>query len=144
MPPFEHFEVQNEQQPESSGLVDRLLQRLSGSATYSQIGTSDWQADRTSQDRWSPEEAAGWWSTLTYSYASGLIKLGYEQPLHQEHLWDMARKNEAVPVADQFQAALLKTKDSINAPHVSFHTSHCIKTSVWHVHSFLHAPVHFT
>ncbi len=61
-----------EQQASKSGLVERLLQRLSGSATYSQLDTSDVHTARLSEDRWSPEEDAGLWSKLTYSYASGL------------------------------------------------------------------------
>lgn len=101
-----------------SGLVDRLLQRLSGSAKYSQLDSSDVFTDRRSQDRWSPEEEATWWSKLTYTYASGLIKLGYSQPLHQEHLWDMAHKHQAVPVSSRFHAAMEATQLPTKAPHV--------------------------
>ena len=113
------FEVDDEEQQASkSGLVERLLQRLSGSATYSQLDTSDVHTARLSEDRWSPEENAGLWSRLTYSYASGLIKLGYSQPLHQHHLWDMAHKHEAAPLTARFQAALDGTRDAVKAPHV--------------------------
>ena len=116
---FQSLEVDDaEQQTSKSGLVDRLLQRLSGSATYSQLDTSDVHTDRPSQDRWSPEENASLWSRLTYSYASGLIALGYHQPLHQEHLWDMAHKHEAVPLTKRFHAALEGTQDPVKAPHV--------------------------
>ena len=112
------MEVDNGDQLSKTGLVDRLLQRLSGSATYSQLDTSDYYTDRPSQDRWSPEEDASWWSKLTYSYASGLIKLGYSQPLHQEHLWDMAHKHEAVPLTNKFHIALDGTMNPVKAPHV--------------------------
>lgn len=66
-----------------------------------------------------PEEQAGWWQKLTFSYANGLIDLGYSQPLHQEHLWSMAKQNEAGLVASKFQAALAATKDPVKTPHVS-------------------------
>ena len=118
MAAFQHLELEDGQQPQKSGLVDRLLQRMSGSAKYSQISTSDWQVNRDSQERWSPEEGASWWSKLTYSYATGLIKLGYTQPLHQEHLWDMARNNEAQPLSEKFQSALKATENIVTAPHV--------------------------
>ena len=65
-----------------------------------------------------PEEQAGCWQKLTFSYANGLIDLGYSQPLHQEHLWSMAKQNEAGLVASNFQAALAATKDPVKAPHV--------------------------
>ena len=65
-----------------------------------------------------PEEQAGWWQKLTFSYANGLISLGYSQPLHQEHLWNMAKQNEAGLVASRFQAALVATKDPVKSPHV--------------------------
>ena len=112
------------EQPSNNGLVTRLLQRLSGSANYSQIDSSDWYTDRPSQDRWSPEEDAGLWSKLTYTYASGLIKLGYSQPLQQEHLWDMAHNHEAVPLTERFHAALDATRDPVRSPHVSIITVH--------------------
>lgn len=99
-------------------LVDKLLQRMTGSAKYSQLGVSDEYSVRRSQDRWSPEEDATWWARLTYSYASGLIKLGYSQPLQQEHLWDMAHQHEAVPVSSKFHAALAATQDPMKTPHV--------------------------
>ena len=119
---FQHLELEDEQQPQKSGLVDRLLQRMSGSANYSQVSTSDWNLNTRSEYRWSPEEGASWWSKLTYSYATGLIKLGYTQPLHQEHLWDMAHNNEAEPLSAKFQSALKATEDSVKAPHVD-HTT---------------------
>lgn len=113
-----------EQQASKSGLIERLLQRLSGSATYSQLDTSDVHTARLSEDRWSPEEDARLWSKLTYSYASGLIKLGYSQPLHQHHLWDMAHKHKAAPLTDRFHAALDGTRDAVKAPHVRLSTRH--------------------
>lgn len=116
----QQFEV-DAARPSKDSLVNRLLQRVSGSATYSQLDVSDVHSDRRSQDRWSPEEDATWWAKLTYSYASGLIKLGYSQPLQQEHLWDMARQHEAVPVASRFHAALAATQDPMIAPHVRVH-----------------------
>ncbi|DBA72204.1 TPA: hypothetical protein ACH3X2_010602 [Trebouxia sp. C0005] len=117
-----------EQQASKSGLVERLLRRLSGSATYSQLDTSDVHTARLSEDRWSPEEDASLWSKLTYSYASGLIKLGYSQPLHQHHLWDMARKHEAAPLTDRFHAALDGTHDAVTAPHGK------VLHALWKVH----------
>ena len=101
-----------------AGLVDRLLKRLSGSAKYSHLDVSDVYTERRSQDRWSPEEGASWWSKVTYTYASGVIKLGYSQPLHQEHLWDMAHQHEAEPVSAHFQAAMQATQDLVKAPNV--------------------------
>lgn len=113
----QRFEV-DAANPSKNSLVVRLLQRVTGSAQYSQLDVSDQFSERRSQDRWSPEEDASWWARLTYSYASGLIKLGYSQPLQQEHLWDMARQHEAVPVSSKFDAALSATQDPVKAPHV--------------------------
>ncbi len=45
-----------EQQANSSRLIERLLQRSSGSMTYSQLDSADLYTDRPSQGRWSPEE----------------------------------------------------------------------------------------
>lgn len=66
-----------------------------------------------------PEEGASWWHKLTFAYANGLIDLGYSQPLHQEHLWKMAKHNEASLVASRFQTALAATKDPVKSPYVS-------------------------
>lgn len=70
-----------------------------------------------------PEEGAKWWQKLTFSYANGLINLGYSQPLHQEHLWNMAKHNEASLVASRFQDALTASKDPVKSPHVSSPTA---------------------
>lgn len=113
----QRFEV-DAANPSKNSLVVRLLQRMTGSAQYSQLDVSDQFSEGRSQDRWSPEEDASWWARLTYSYASGLIKLGYSQPLQQEHLWDMAHQHEAVPVSSKFVAALDATQDPVKAPHV--------------------------
>lgn len=113
----QRFEV-DAANPSKNSLVVRLLQRMTGSAQYSQLDVSDQFSERRSQGRWSPEEDASWWARLTYSYASGLIKLGYSQPLQQEHLWDMARQHEVVPVSAKFDAALAGTQDPLKAPHV--------------------------
>ncbi len=107
-----------QQQASSSRLTERLLQRSSGSMAYSQRDLADLYTDRPSQGRWSPEENANLWSKLTYSYVNGLIKLGYTQPLHQHHLWDMAHKHEAAHVANSFQAAYNPTRHSVTTPYV--------------------------
>lgn len=135
MSSFQPLEVDDaEPRTSNSGLVERLLQRLSGSATYSQLDTSDVHTERPSQDRWSPEENASLWSKLTYSYASGLITLGYSQPLHQEHLWDMAHKHEAAPLTARFHAALEGTQDPVKAPHVSSSIVCSQSSSVYSAH----------
>ena len=138
----QRFEVDTAS-PSKDSLVDRLLQRMTGSAKYSQLDVSDEYSGRRSQDRWSPEEGATWWAKLTYTYASGLIKLGYSQPLQQEYLWDMAHKHEAVPVSSKFHAALAATQDPIKAPHVCVLPSHTKATTVLSS-SVMHAimPVH--
>ncbi|KAL0032002.1 hypothetical protein WJX77_000079 [Trebouxia sp. C0004] len=74
-------------------------------------------SSRSSQGRWSPEENTNLWSKLTFSYANGLIKLGYIQPLHQHHLWDMAHKHKAARVANSFQAAYNCTRRSVTTPY---------------------------
>ena len=145
----QRFEV-DAANPSKDSLVDRLLQRMTGSAKYSQLDVSDQDSVRRSQDRWSPEEDATWWARLTYSYASGLIKLGYSQPLQQEHLWDMARQHEAIPVSSKFHAALAATQDPMKAPHVRFpvrepHRVSCCIHPVVHAmmpvcHACLYAP----
>ena len=120
----QRFEV-DAANPSKDSLVDMLLRRMTGSAKYSQLDVSDEFSVRRSQDRWSPEEDATWWARLTYTYASGLIKLGYSQPLQQEHLWDMAHQHEADPVSSEFHAAQTGTQDAVKAPHVCippFHT----------------------
>ena len=107
-----------EHQVSSFRLTERLLQRSSGSMTYSQLDSADLYTDRPCQGRWSPEENANLWSKLTYFYANGLIKLGYTQPLHQHHLWDMALEHDAARVANSFQAAYNPTRHSATTPDV--------------------------
>ena len=140
MQSIQHFEVDTA--TSQNGLVDRLLQRLSGSAKYSQLSDSDVLSDRCSQDRWSPEEEATWWSKLTYTYASGLIKLGYSQPLHQEHLWDMAHAHQAVPVSYHFHAAMEATQLPTKAPHVGASDPHVIACMGISIHRPHHACMH--
>ena len=107
-----------QQQASSYRLTERLLQRSSGFMAYSQLDLVDLYTDRPSQGRWSPEENANLWSKLTYFYANGLIKLGYTQPLHQHHLWDMALEHDAARVANSFQAAYNPTRHSATTPDV--------------------------
>ena len=134
----QRFEV-DAASPNKGTLVDKLLQRMTGSAKYSRLDVSDEYSGRRSQDRWSPEENATWWARLTYSYASGLIKLGYSQPLQQEHLWDMAHQHEAASVSSRFHAALAATQDHMTAPHVRVPLSWTQECSNGCVHHVVHA-----
>ena len=118
MSSLRHGQVDSDQQGLSSGLTEKLLSSVTDSPTHIHRGTSHSFTHSLSQTRWTPEEEASFWSKLTYSYASGLIKLGYTQPLHQQHLCDMAPKRKAAVVTDKFHVALNDTKDPLKAPHV--------------------------
>ena len=49
--------------------------------------------------RWSPEEEAGIWSRLFFSFCSGLIKMGKQKALNPEDLWDLPYSDEAATVS---------------------------------------------
>lgn len=51
-------------------------------------------------ERWSPEEEAGLWSRLFFSFCSGLIKMGKQKALNPEDLWDLPRSDEAASVSE--------------------------------------------
>lgn len=48
---------------------------------------------------WSPEEEAGMWSRLFFSFCSGLIKMGKQKALNPEDLWDLPYSDEAATVS---------------------------------------------
>lgn len=53
--------------------------------------------------RWSPEEDAGIWSRLFFSFCTGLIKMGKQKALNPEDLWDLSYSDEAPRVSQVSQ-----------------------------------------
>lgn len=49
--------------------------------------------------RWSPEEEAGLWSRLFFSFCTGLIKMGKAKALNPDDLWDLPYSDEASSVS---------------------------------------------
>lgn len=73
---------------------------------------------RDARDRWCPEEQAGFLSTLFYTYATSLVKLGYKKTLLADDLWDMSRWDEARTISSRVHGCLETTKDPFTAPKV--------------------------
>ena len=69
-----------------------------------------------------PEESAGWLSRLTFSYVGSLIRLGYQQPLRHEDMWDMNQADQADLVSRTFLRTLEGTAKP-SAPQVRDSTS---------------------
>lgn len=69
-----------------------------------------------------PEETAGWLSRLTFSYVGSLIRLGYQQPLRHEDMWDMNQADQADLVSKTFLRTLQGTAQP-SAPQVGGLTS---------------------
>lgn len=61
-------------------------------------------------ERWVPEEEAGPWSQMFFSYATGLIKLGKQKALRPEDLWDISYRDEASNVSQVHLNSSLLTK----------------------------------
>ena len=56
--------------------------------------------------QWCPEETASIWSKLFFSYVDSLLKTGYQKPLHQEDIWDLAARDGAAEVSAEFNDCL--------------------------------------
>ncbi len=74
---------------------------------------------RAGKDRWCPEEQAGFLSTITYSYATSLVKLGCKKTLLAGDLWDMSQWDEARTISSRIQGCMDATKDPVTAPKVT-------------------------
>lgn len=57
--------------------------------------------------RWSPEEEAGLWSRLFFSFCTGLIKMGKQKVLNPEDLWDLPHSDEAAAVSQVCAVAII-------------------------------------
>lgn len=57
--------------------------------------------------RWSPEEEAGLWSRLFFSFCTGLIKMGKQKALNPEDLWDLPHSDEAAAVSQVCACAII-------------------------------------
>ena len=55
--------------------------------------------------RWVPEESAGLFSRLTFTWVAGLINFGNHRHLEFDDLWDVAKQDEAGVVSDKLNAA---------------------------------------
>ena len=75
-------------------------------------------AARDARGRWCPEEQAGFFSTIFYSYATSLVTLGYKKTLLADDLWDMSHWDEARTISSRIHGCLETTKDSVTAPKV--------------------------
>lgn len=63
--------------------------------------------------RWCPEEEAGFFSRLFFTWVGGLLKLGEQKALEQHDLWHVAKEDEAALVSEKFMARLTSSKDSL-------------------------------
>eukprot|EP00884_Botryococcus_braunii_P012468 jgi/Botrbrau1/21221/Bobra.39_2s0022.1 len=87
--------------------------------------------------RWCPEEEAGGWGRLLFTYVTGLVEAGFVKPLQTEDLWDVARWDAADVVCNRFQAELAASRDPRRCPQGS------VWTAMWATHGlrFLYAGV---
>lgn len=68
--------------------------------------------------RWCPVEEASWWSQLTYSFCSSLIKIGYRKPLQLDNLWDVPHHLSAPACCNELAEHLAASYDPVKAPQV--------------------------
>lgn len=86
-------------------------------------------------ERWVPEEEAGPWSQMFFSYATSLIKLGKQKALRSEDLWDISYRDQASNVSE-----VHLNHHTCNAGEaVAQHAAVCIGSSTAHSHSCIPA-----
>ena len=66
--------------------------------------------------RWCPEENAGIFSRLFFSYVDGILRIGKRKPLELPDLWDLLKSDEAAVVSQRFQDCLAASADDLKAP----------------------------
>ena len=49
--------------------------------------------------RWCPEEEAGIWGRLFFSFCNGLISMGKQKALNAEDVWDLSYTDQAPHVS---------------------------------------------
>ena len=69
--------------------------------------------------RWVPEEEAGAWSQMFFSYATGLIKLGKQKALRPDDLWDISHRDQASNVS-QVMVALRTHHTNLTAAAAAY------------------------
>ncbi|KAK9847067.1 hypothetical protein WJX84_012280 [Apatococcus fuscideae] len=120
------LEVAGLNKAEPKGWWQWVTARLNGSSSAGykpleeEVGPSDRvsaeEAARDARDRWCPEEKAGFFSTIFYSYATSLVTLGYKKTLLADDLWDMSLWDEARTISSRIHGCLENTKDPVTAP----------------------------
>lgn len=80
---------------------------------------------------WCPEEEAGLFSKMFFSWVGGLLKLGQYKALEQSDLWDIAERDKSSNVSNRFNSMLRSTADSVQAPEGR------VGRSMWKVHGKL-------
>lgn len=56
--------------------------------------------------RWCPEEEAGIWGRLFFSFCNGLISKGKQKALNAEDVWDLHYSDQAPHVSEVWMAQL--------------------------------------
>ena len=96
-----------------------MFRRNSSDQKFSRLPTNDVDLSPGEDQqfhRWCPEEEAGLWSRLFFSWVGGLLKLGQEKALEQHDLWDTASRDDVVEISNSFRQYVGSTVDSVHAP----------------------------
>jgi len=108
--------------PAPAGGVQRIGRLLSG--MFSPGGDPDAPHPRGARERWVPEEEARWLESWLFRYVDPLVALGWRlaqrgEGMELDDLWDVAEGSEAEGLAEQFDAALRRSRERRPGPQGS-------------------------